>query len=113
MRQPISKWQDFPVWLRILAIVALVNFFVFWLIAVKSGGDAWNGYQKDGHFYLGSHGAYTEVTQSFWSYSYNHFIATWITHGAVFIGMAIFLNRKLTKRKAEPSHAVNAATRRD
>lgn len=102
-----SKWKDVPVWLRFLALVTLVNFSIFWLIAVKSGGDAWNGYQKNGHFFLGSHGTYTEVTEAFWAYSYYHVVVTLITYAAVFVGIAIFLNGKFKKMNTEPSHPAN------
>jgi hypothetical protein len=82
----------------VVAVVAIVNFMAFWLVAVSCGGDAWNGYVKDGRYFLGSHGAYTEVSRSFWTYSYYHVLLTWVTHGTAFIGMAIFLNIKRKNR---------------
>jgi hypothetical protein len=88
--QSFSRWSDFPIWLRVVTVIALVNFTAFWLIAVSCGGDAWNGYIKNGRYFLGSHGAYTEVSRTFWKYSYYHVIMTWIAHGTVFIGLAIF-----------------------
>jgi hypothetical protein len=97
--QSFSKWSDFPIWLRVVAVIALVNFAAFWLIAASCGGDAWNGYIKDGRYLLGSHGTYTEVSRAFWKYSYYHVLLTWITHGTVFVGFAIFLNTKQINKK--------------
>ena len=104
----VSRWADFPVWLRVLAVVAIVNFATYLIIAVKSGGDAWNGYSKAGRYFLASHGTYTEVSKAFWTYSYYHTIAVWATHGVVFIGMAVFLNSKRRGRRAEPDTADNS-----
>ena len=102
-----SRWDDFPVWLRVIAVIAVVNFASYWIIAVKCGGDAWNGYSRGGRYFLGSHGTYTEVSKAFWTYSYYHTIAVWATHGSVFVGMAIFLNSRRKSRKAEPGAAPN------
>jgi hypothetical protein len=89
-RQRVSKWRDLPVWLQVLAVIAFVNFTIFWIVAVDSGGDAWNGYQRDGKYFLASHGKYTQVSHRFWMYSYYHVIATWVTHSAVLIGAAVY-----------------------
>jgi hypothetical protein len=73
-------------------VLAFVNFASFWFIAVYIGGDAINGYAKDGHYFLASHGRFTEVSSAVWTYSYYHTISTWVTHASVFILLAIFLN---------------------
>jgi len=82
------EWRDLPIWLRVIAITAIINFALFIIIDLKLGGDALNGYQKDGRYFLASHGAYTEVSEAVWTYSYCHVIAVLITHSAVFIGGA-------------------------
>jgi hypothetical protein len=102
-----SKWHEMPTWLRVIVVIALVNFTAYWIIAVVCGGDAWNGYEKADRYYLGSHGAYTEVSRKFWTFSYYHAIAVWLTHGAVFIGAAIYLNSRRKKRSAEPGAVPN------
>jgi hypothetical protein len=61
-------------------IVAFLNFVVFWFVAVYLGGDAINGRAAAGHFYLMSHGKYTEVGQAVFDYSKWHVYSTWITH---------------------------------
>lgn len=97
---PFSKWSEFPFWFRILVIIAFINFFAFDFVAIYSGGSAMNGYQKDGIYYIGSHGCYKPVTKEFWTYSYVHGISTWITHLSVFAGLALIVNLKRYQRKA-------------
>src|SRR5207248_8596590 len=77
-------------------VIAFINFTVYWVAALCLGGDALNGYARDGHYYLGSHGAYTEVSRAVWRYSYCHTISTWVTHGLVFITGAIVFSRRAT-----------------
>ena len=52
----ISLWNIF-------AIMIFVGFFVFCMIL---GGSASNGYQEAGKYYVGEHGAYTEVSETVW-----------------------------------------------
>jgi hypothetical protein len=89
-----SKWRDCPRWLQVLAIIAVINFATYIIVDMRIGGDAMNGYIQNGSYYLGSHGRYTVVTKTIWTYSYYHTIAVWITHGSVAIGVAILLNTK-------------------
>ena len=37
---------------RILIAVGILNFFAFAAASIYLGGDAVNGYQKDGHYFL-------------------------------------------------------------
>jgi purine-cytosine permease-like protein len=60
--------------------VAMINFVAFWAIAVYLGGDAVNGKIQSGHFFLMSHGGYTEVSQAVFDYSRWHVYSTWVTH---------------------------------
>ncbi len=75
-----------------VTILAFVNFFTFIFIDLYLGGDALNGYARDGHYFLCSHGRYTEVSRDVWTYSYWHAISIYVTHGLVFVSGAIFLN---------------------
>ncbi len=65
--------------------IACANFLVFWLIAVCLGGDAVNGKIDHGHYYLMSHGDYTEVSKEIFTYSKWHVYSIWITHPLAFI----------------------------
>ena len=65
---------------KILLGLGLVNFIVFWILAVHFGGDAVNGKIQAGHFFLLSHGRYTEVSEGVFTYRKWHVYSTWITH---------------------------------
>src|SRR5438552_15087735 len=100
-KQPL-KWSDFPVWLRVLVVVAVINFLSFVAIAQAHGGDALNGYKRDGKYFVCQHGGCTEVSRNFWWYSYCHAIGMWITQiTVVFVGGGYFLSlrsKRLTNR---------------
>lgn len=55
-------------------------------MAVLYGGDALNGKVEDGHYYLASHGRYTEVSQRFFEYSRIHALSAFIA-----IPLALFV----------------------
>jgi len=93
-RKPVSKWSDYPRWMQALALIAILNFASFFMIALRIGGDAWNGCRKNGSFFLGSHGKYTAVSEALWTYSYYHVLSVWITHGSVFLGVSLVAIRK-------------------
>jgi hypothetical protein len=94
-RRPVvySSWRDWPVWLHAIAIFTLVNFFVFLYFGEKYGGDAWNGYSRDGQYFLGYKGSYIEVSRDIWLYSYYHTLLVLLSVVATFIGAAIVINR--------------------
>jgi hypothetical protein len=88
-------WKDTPNWLKIIVIVALLNFFSFIFVSIYLGGDALNGKESDGHFYLNSHGHYTEVSEKVFRYSEIHGYSMWATHSlAIFCGGFFILSRK-------------------
>ena len=72
--------------------VAAINFLIFWIIAVDVGGDAVNGYEKAGHYFVCAHGACREVSQAFWRYSYWHSISSMVGIFLVFVVAAILVN---------------------
>ena len=83
-----------PFWLLVVWVVAILNFASFAGIAMKNGGDAINGKQEDGKYYLGDHGNYTEVSKAFFQYSRVHAILVWITHPVAILGAIWFVTRK-------------------
>lgn len=76
-----------------LFFVTLVNFFAFVFVAVRLGGDAVNGKIENGHFYLASHGRYTEVSEAVFTYSKWHTYSVILTYSVLFIA-ALFLHRR-------------------
>ncbi|CAN5663917.1 hypothetical protein BH09VER1_BH09VER1_00930 [soil metagenome] len=82
-----AKWIFFPIF-----GLAILNFIAFSIAALYLGGDAFNGYAiSTGHYFLSSHGHQTEVSHAIWTYSYIHAISVWITHGLVFVALAILI----------------------
>jgi hypothetical protein len=94
--QPVafSRWQDSPIWLRVIVIFTVVNFFVFLAIGESHGGTAWNGYKQNGRYFLGEGRTYTEVPRAFWVYSYYHALAVSLCFAALFIRAAYDTIRK-------------------
>jgi hypothetical protein len=69
--------------------IALLNFLVFMAVALYLGGDAVNGKIANGHFFLGSHGRYTEVSETLFTYSKWHTYSVVLTHSLAFIGACL------------------------
>lgn len=75
-----------------LAVIAVIagfgNFFWTNAEAQSLGGDAVNGYERGGHYFLASHGTYTEVTQAVWTWSRIHTISMIVLFLIGFVAMA-------------------------
>ncbi|WP_235260397.1 hypothetical protein [Octadecabacter algicola] len=63
----------------------VINFAVFWVIAVILGGDALNGSKDAGTYYIASHGAERAVHPLVWYYSLIH---SSVTLGSFLLFMA-------------------------
>jgi len=87
---PISAWLVYAI-----GIVALINFASYVIIAQYIGGDAINGHQAGGHYYLSNHGHLTEVSRAVFEYSVWHTISVFVTHGLAFLtGWLAFKTRR-------------------
>jgi len=96
-------WEYFDkYWMKSISIVAILNFFVFVGIASYIGGDALNGRIEDGHFFLASHGVYTEVSESVFTYSKIHAISMLVTHAVFFFSAGLLFLKKRLARKLSP-----------
>jgi len=51
-----------------------------------------NGYVKNGHYFLGNHGQYIEVSKFIWTYSYYHTLSVIIAYALVLLLLAIYAN---------------------
>ncbi len=60
--------------IRAIAAVSAVNFVVFVAMTFYLGGDALQGYSRDGHYFLGRHSTFTEVSPAVFDYSRWHAI---------------------------------------
>jgi hypothetical protein len=96
----VIRYKDLtPVgWVLVgLFVIGIVNFVVSMLIYHKLGGDAFGGYVKDGHYFVGDHGRYTETTKTVWAYCRYHTMSVIGTH-AVAIASAVLLACRVGQR---------------
>ena len=63
-----------------LFTIAVMNFLAFSMHTGALGGSAANGKRIDGHYYVGAHGQYTEVTEPQWRAVWAHQVAMFVTH---------------------------------
>lgn len=90
---PNLKWAELPIWIRTVQIITGVNFVAFWLISVFNDGDALTGRIAAGHYFIGSHGRYTEVSKTFFEYSRIHGLSIFITVPLAILAVAWFMGR--------------------
>lgn len=65
---------------KVIFYLGLINFIVFFVLDLYLGGDAVNGKIYHGHYFLMSHGRYTEVAKEIFNYSKWHVYSIWATH---------------------------------
>jgi hypothetical protein len=82
--------------LRSIFILGILNFVVFWIVAVAIGGDAVSGHRAGGHYYLANHGKLTEVSELVWRYSQAHVYSVWITHPMAIL--AGFIHQRASRK---------------
>jgi len=70
---------------KIFIVLVYINFFSLFASSMLLGGDGLNGKKVDGHFFLGNHGKYTEVSEAIYTYSRIHGISLFIMVGIVLI----------------------------
>lgn len=76
-----------------VALIAFINFVAFFIVADHIGGDAVSGKIEAGHYYVASHGHYTEVSRALYIYSYIHTVSVFVTYPLFFI-CGYILDRK-------------------
>jgi hypothetical protein len=91
-----------PRWLKVLAAIAIANFAAFVLVAGYLGGDALNGYVRDGHYFLAAKGHAYEVSRALYLYSKWHALSAISLSGAVVVAWAILWRRAQLARRTGP-----------
>ena|SRR5579872_624660 len=86
--------------LWVISALCLLNFVVFFIVASVIGGDAVNGKAVGGHFYLGSHGTLTEVSEDVFIYSRWHVYSLFITQPLA--ALTGYLAKKEQKARRSP-----------
>ncbi|MCB0035822.1 MAG: hypothetical protein KDE51_17445 [Anaerolineales bacterium] len=74
---------------RIFAI-AFINFGLFFVIAMFIGGDAVNGHEEAGRYYVANHGTLTEVSYLMFMVSKIHVYSLFITHPLAMIAGILY-----------------------
>ena len=97
------KWSYLPRWLFRTCVVAGVNFALFAVISLASGGDALNGKEEAGRYFLASHGHYTEVTKLFYYVCYLHAGVTMMLMVFCLISVFWVTRSGVTSKKEEPN----------
>jgi hypothetical protein len=69
----------------IVRSIAIVNFFAFIMALLYLGGDALNGKEEKGRYFLSQHGTLTEVSAAVFSYSKWHAISSMVLMAAAMI----------------------------
>lgn len=49
-----------------IGYIAFANFLLFMIMSIVVGGDALNGFKKDGEYFISDHGKYTQVDIFTW-----------------------------------------------
>lgn len=76
----------------VLAVVfGFYNFFSFIAETQRLGGDALNGYVRDGHYYVSNHGRVREVTPEQWEHCRTHSLSVFASHPLAMLGMTYLL----------------------
>lgn len=76
-------------WLALALVFA--NFVWFYLETQSIGGDGLNGYVRDGHYFVTSHGASREVPEGVWMWSRIHAASVLIGFPIGLLAMAFIL----------------------
>jgi hypothetical protein len=82
-------------WIAPLVFLLLVG-NVLWLIsdAQRYGGGASGGYVRDGHYFLGNHGALTEVDQGTWEWMRLHETTVFLSFPLAIVGGLLISTRR-------------------
>jgi len=79
-------------------IIWIINFLLFFILAVYLGGDALGGGVINGHYFLSNHGRLTEVSHRVFVYSEVHSAIT-IVLGFLGVPLLIIANRQNRQNK--------------
>jgi hypothetical protein len=79
-----------------LVWAAIANFAALCVLSLALGGDALNGTIRNGHYYLGNHGNFTEVSKAVFEFSRVQTLSVFITHPmAIIASLTAFLRSRL------------------
>ncbi len=77
----------------IVVVVGFANFGAFLIGSRRLGGDALNGYEQNGHYYVAGHGNTAAVSEAQWRQSRFQAFSVLITFPLAILGLAYLLLR--------------------
>jgi len=83
---------------RAIGLVCVINFILFVAGSFYLGGDALNGYRRDGHYFLRMYSTFTEVSRSVFLYSEWHGLLLIGNFAIVLVASQLF-RKKLSQSK--------------
>jgi hypothetical protein len=90
----VTRVRSWLPWIALAAVViGFANFFWFMIESTRLGGDALNGFVRDGHYFVTSHGSATEVDRATYEWSRFHAVSVFVTHPLALVGMGYLLLR--------------------
>lgn len=84
-----------------LALVLFLNVTLFLIVAMAIGGSALNGKIEYGHYYLGEHGRFTEVSVTTYRYSEYHEFLFFVSFPVLMVLALRGLHRRLDDGKKD------------
>jgi hypothetical protein len=75
----------------LITLLWVANFFWTLSLSAQYGGGALNGFVRDGHYYLGQHGAYIQVSQATWELIRLHELGIWLGAPLVIVSFGYLL----------------------
>jgi hypothetical protein len=94
---PLPPWLVYA-----LGVIAAINFAAFVVGAIYLGGDAVNGHEAAGRYFLSMHGKLTEVSRGVFEYSLWHTCSVFVTHGlAILVGLICFRMAKAAQAREQ------------
>ena len=84
-----------------IAAIALgaINFLSFMASNLRLGGDALNGYQENGRYYVADHGEVTEVAEGDWRQNRLQGKSLFVTHPLMLAAMFYLIFNDIVPRK--------------
>lgn len=85
-------WRHIAVGLAtLITLLWAINFLWTLSLSAQYGGSALNGFVRDGHYYLGQHGTYTQINQATWELIRLHELVVWLGAPLVVISFGYLL----------------------
>ena len=83
------RWREFRPLTRRLAVLALADFVIFYIVTLLVGGDGFSGTEQAGHYLVSNHGRLTEVSRFVWTFTRLQAISLLVLWPLALLGMVV------------------------